>query len=344
LSDKHLSVTTAWLNRGIAVVAGLTVAIFTAGAATASADDSVLAVLTTPNDSRTAGSYQSATFPYFPDVAITIVHNGAVAATQSGSGFAEVPVLPAVGDTVQLEKPPGVVIESLLYDGRPTIDPSTCIGSRSISGQRSDAGMTVEASAYSESGYGNYQDAQITSLSGTSYAGTFPHPLAGGDQLFVQQYEVYPRSYGSFDYASGIQQAVPACPPPPVVPVAKPTSKAPRASIALNGKRALRAFFRKGLIVTVTVDQAGRIVEDMFLAKGKLPAKATKRKSKPAKLIGRGTATATKAGKVKVRVRPTKGAKRLRKKRKLSVAFLTTVTNLGKQSTTLPPKRLKLTR
>jgi len=121
--------------------------------------------------------------------------------------------------------------------------------------------------------------------------------------------------------------------------------------MSVNTKRALRAFFGKGLSVTVSVDQPGKVVTDMFLAQGKLPPKATslqaakkRKKKRGATLIGRGTAKVVKAGAVKVTVRATRAAKKLRRKRSLSVALLTTLTNTAKQSTTLPPKKVKLTR
>ena len=117
----------------------------------------------------------------------------------------------------------------------------------------------------------------------------------------------------------------------------------------MNTKRALRAFFGKGLSVTVSVDQPGNVVTNMFLAQGKLPPKATsfqaakkRKKKRGATLIGRGTAKVVKAGAVKVTVRATRAAKRLRRKRSLKVALLTTLTNTAKQSTTLPPKKVKL--
>ena len=107
------------------------------------------------------------------------------------------------------------------------------------------------------------------------------------------------------------------------------------------GKRTLRAFLRKGLTTVVSVDQAGKILSNLFLGNGKLPGHASKKKRK-ATLIGRGTATARKAGTVKLVIRPTKAAKQIRRKRLAKVALLTTLQNNSRQSTTLPPKKLTL--
>jgi hypothetical protein len=335
----------------------LTLTILAIGASTAAATVyTYISVSVSSTGSYTTGQYYDTNVPYPqppPVHAISIVHNGAVVATQSsgGTGYVYMTSAPAVGDTVRIEQPPGTVVDSIVFNL--TIDPSTCVGRTTISGQRSDVGAHVSAYAFdpNQGGYGNYLQGQITSLSGSSYAGNFSRALTSSDHVGVVEGVSFNRGYGPFSYDGSLERAVGACPPPPALPVKVTGPKPPKGSISVNAKRALRAFFKKGLTIVVSADQPGKVVENMFLAKGKLPGKASsvqaaKRKSKQRKasLIGRGSAKVLKPGKVKVTVKPTRSAKRLRRKRSLKVAFLTTLSNLAGQTTTLPPKRVKLTR
>jgi hypothetical protein len=347
------------LRRARLTIAVLLGAIIGIAAAPASASVSTAIGVGVSPFGNSTGAYYIDDFSGPQMVAVTILRNGAVIASQTNVGFPYLGIAPAVGDTVQLEYPPGTPFETVVYDGKPTIDPSTCIGATTVSGQRSDAGQTIYATAYVPnpvSSVGSYQEAQITTLSGTSYAGIFPRPLASGDYIFVDESEVYSRAYGSFVYDSSVEGPVGGCPkpaPPPPLPAA-PGPVPPKGSITIRKAR-LRAFLRKGLTITVTTDQAGKVAVNMFLTDGKLPAKASslsdvdsaqskRRKKRGATLIGRGTANATRAGKVKVVVRPTKKARRLRHKRRITAAFLTTLSNTAGQATTLPKKRLSLKR
>jgi hypothetical protein len=340
-------------GRKVAAVAALTLTMVGIGASGAAASVyTYISVGVSPSGSYTTGAYYDTTVGYpQPQAAVSIVHNGAVAATQSGSGGAYLTAAPAVGDTVRVEQPPGNPIESIVYNL--TVDPSTCVGATTISGQRSDPGAQVSAYAFvpSEGGYGTFTPARITTLSGMSYAGTFSRALTSSDVVSVGETATFTRAYGFFEYDGSLEKAVGACPPPPpakLVPAAGP--RPPKGSISVNARRALRAFFRKGLTMIVSVDQPGKVVENLFLAKGKLPGKASSvgsaksKRKRGATLIGRGSAKALKAGAVKVTVRPTRAAKRLRRKRSLKVQFLTTLSNLAGQTTTLPPKRVTLKR
>jgi hypothetical protein len=340
-------------GRKVAVIAALTLTVVGIGASAAAASVyTYISVSVSPSGSSTIGSYFDTAVPYpQPPAAVSIVHNGAVAATQTGPGGAYMTAAPAVGDTVRVEQPPGNPIESIVYNL--TVDPSTCIGAKTISGQRSDPGAQVFAYAFvpSEGGYGTFTQAQITTLSGSTYAGTFPRALTSSDFVSVGETASFTRAYGYFEYDGSLEKAVGACPPPPAKTSGPATGpRPPKGSISINARRALRAFFRKGLTLTVSVDQPGRVVENVFLANGKLPGKASSvggaksKRKRGATLIGRGSVKVVKAGAVKVTVRPTRAAKRLRRKRSLKVQFLTTLSNLAGQATTLPPKRVTLKR
>ena len=341
-------------------IAFVLLAIAGASAAPASAYiEAGINVDVSPFGSSTGASYFDSTVG-FPQINLVILRGGAVVASQTGTGFVYLGAAPATGDTVQLQSPPGTAFESLVYDGTPTVDASTCIGSRTVSGQRRGSAQ-VSAAAYvpnPASSFGSYQDAQITTLSGSSYAGVFARPLASGDYLFVDESETVPTGYGSFSYYSSFERAVGACPPPPTPPPppAAPVAGPPKGSITIPKAR-LREFLKKGLPLTVTIDQAGKVSVNMFLADGMLPATASsvpdadsakrkrKKKTRNATLIGRGNATATAAGKVKVVVRPTKKAKRkLRHKRRIKAVFLTTLSNTAGKASNLPAKRVSLKR
>jgi hypothetical protein len=362
------------IGRKIAALPALTLTMLAIGASPALASVyTFISVSVSPTGSSTTGSYYDTNVPYpqsQPAAAVSIVHNGAVAATQSGPGDAYLTAAPVIGDTVRIEQPPGNPIDSIVYNL--SVDPSTCIGAKTISGQRSDPGAQVFAYAFvpSEGGFGTYTQAQITTLSGSTYAGTFSRALTSSDVVSVGETASFTRAYGYFEYDESLKTAVGACPqppppanvsgpaavvgagpPPPPAKVSGPAGpRPPTGSISVNARRALRSFFHKGLTMVVSVDQPGKVVENMFLANGKLPGKAStvgsakSKRKHGATLIGRGSSKVAKAGAVKVTVRPTRAAKRLRRKRALKVQLLTTLSNLAGQTTTLPPKRVTLKR
>ena len=88
---------------------------------------------------------------------------------------------PRSGDVVTLESPLGTTVGAVVYDGLPSMDPTVCAGSANFSGQRSP-GQTVEGSFYTSSpptptvtwharkGFG---EAQVKSLTGTAFGGSF---------------------------------------------------------------------------------------------------------------------------------------------------------------------------
>src|SRR5204863_2077812 len=83
----------------------------------------------------TSGGYFASSVPGPPaTIGLSVVRNGVAVASTSGSGFVYLNATPSVGDTVQVEKPLGTAFQSVVYDGKPTVDATTCIGSTAISG------------------------------------------------------------------------------------------------------------------------------------------------------------------------------------------------------------------
>jgi hypothetical protein len=89
-------------------------------------------------------------------------------------------------------------------------------------------------------------------------------------------------------------------------------------------KTTLKKLLKSGRLVSVTINQPGNVLSDLFLSGGKLPAFAAK--TKPAVSVARGTATAKGAGTVKVRLRVTAaGRRKLKHAKHAKLVLLTTL-------------------
>jgi hypothetical protein len=295
-------------------------------------------------------------------VAVSITRNGTVVAKSSpgdgGSGMSQVPL---VGDVVALESPIGTTVGSVVYDGLPSIDPTVCAGSENFSGQNS-AGEVVKGGYFSETlhpdPYGPYPEAvdfgraQVTTLSGTSFGGSFLSPLVIGQTVYAIESLETPLAGGAvFKYSSEVERPVGACPAPPPPPSPPPPPPALQGTIFKFAKTTIQKFLKSGLMDEVTINQPGTVVQDLYLQDGKLPAFAAGKKGKrharkvtpPAQLVARGSTAATSAGTVSVLIRVTsKGRHLLKGRKRVQLVLVTTLRsstgaklNLARRTVTL---------
>jgi hypothetical protein len=305
-------------------------------------------------------TYTSANVQPSAPISVSIVRNGIVIALNSGVGGAGFGQVPAVGDVVNVESPPGAIVGSVVYDGLPSIDPTVCAGSANFSGQRS-AGQSVSGGYYSfhtvtnpygsiSVNRGGFGDAQVTLLSGSTYAGDFLTPLALGQTVQAAEELTTPLAGGAaFSYLSENDRPVTACPLPPV-PIAAPAPPALQGAIARLARTTIHKLLKSGWLTQVTINQPGTITEGLYLEGGKLPAFASSAKRKqhrprkpPALLLARGSATAAGAGKVNVVIHATvKGRRRLKHAHSVKAVLITTLRSrsgaklsLGRRTVTL---------
>jgi hypothetical protein len=255
-------------------------------------------------------------------VAVSITRNGLEVVKDSGDGGVWLSQAPQVGDVVTLESPVGTPRGAVVYDGLPSLDPTVCAGSTNFSGQRSQ-GETVEGGYYTVVPHTSYFArrggglAQVQVLTGPSFQGSFLTPLAGGETVFAVESLVSPLTGGAtFAYSSENDRPVGACPvPPPPPPPPPPLALA--GSLAKLTRISIRRLIHSGLSSRVTINQPGRVVEDLYVHKGALPAFAATSGKKhhprkpPALLLARGTATVKAAGTFTIVMHVTSQGRRL---------------------------------
>jgi hypothetical protein len=298
-----------------------------------------------------------------PQVAVSIIRGGTTVYrdVQNGSS-AWLSQVPQPGETVTLESPVGTLIGSVVYDGMPSIAASVCAGSTNFSGENS-SGFTVEGSyvTYSlrtdpygrvtgvqPSGYGQ---AQVKSLTGTTFGGSFLTPLALGQTVAATESLKTPLAGGgTYTYVSEAQRPVGACPapPPPFIPPAPPIAlqgsllKLPRATIL--------TLLKSSWHDDVTINQPGTVTQGLYLAGGKLPAIAARtskhhRKTPPALLLASGSATAAGAGTVSVSLKLTaRGRHKLKSAKSVKAVLVTTLHTSAGATFDLAPHALTLHR
>jgi hypothetical protein len=272
-------------------------------------------------------------------VTLRIVHNGVTVAqdteTNGNAGFSQVP---QVGDTVYLESPTGSVVGAIVYDGLPLLEPTVCAGSTSFSGQRSP-NEEIEGSYYTLVPHPTYtarrpgEEAQISSLSGSSFAGNFLNPPELGQTLRVVEHLKTELAGGAtFTYRSENDRPVGACPVPPTPPP-PPPPPALQGSIFKLVHTTILELLKSGWLDQVTINQPGTVTQDLYQVGGAVPASASARKSRhrhrhrpPAVLLARGSASAAAAGKVNVLLRVTaKGRRVLHHSHRVRAELVTTL-------------------
>lgn len=294
-------------------------------------------------------------------VAVSITRGGLVVDKDSGNDGVWLSQVPQVGDTVTLESPVGVIRGAVVYDGRPSLDPTVCAGSTNFSGQRSE-GETVEGGYYTVVPHTSYFArrngglAQVQVLSGPNFQGGFLTPLVGGETVYAVESLISPLEGGAtFAYSSENDRPVGACPVPPAPPP-PPPPPALSGSIVKFVRTSIHRLIRFGWSTHVTINQPGRVVEDLYLHKGTLPAfaasrpvagaqKRHRRRPSPAVLLARGTTSANAPGTVTLTMHATSQGRRLLKHaRSVKVVLITTLSAKSGAKLTLERRSLTLHR
>jgi hypothetical protein len=272
-------------------------------------------------------------------VAVSIVRGGVTVYRDIGSGGAGFSQVPQVGDVVTLESPVGTLIGSVVYDGLPTIDPTVCAGSTNFSGSNS-LGEVVEGHFVNKvlryrSGIPNgthqtaFGEAQVKTLSGTTFGGTFLQPLAlGEDVIAIETLKTPLPAEATYTYTSETERPVGACPVPPPV-FHPPPPPVLQGTLGHLLHASIHLLLKSGLRDTVTINQPGTVVQDLYAKGGSMPASASAtkhHKPPPALLLARGSATAKAAGRVTVVLHVTRhGRQRLHSAHKISAVLITTL-------------------
>jgi hypothetical protein len=277
-------------------------------------------------------------------VAVSIIRNGTTVYRDVGHGGAWLSQVPQVGETVTLESPVGTLIGSVVYDGLPSIAPTVCAGSTSFEGENSP-GDTVEGHYFTdvlETSRGHvtghrqekFGEAQVKTLSGTTFGGSFLTPLELGQTVGATESLKTPLAgEATYTYTSEFERPVGACPVPPPVysPPPAPVITPLDGSLAKLVRTTILELLKSGWHDQVTINQPGTVIQDLYLQGGALPAYAAsarhrhhKKKTPPALLLARGTATSASAGTVNVLLKLTPSGRRKLKSAKSVKAVLVT--------------------
>ncbi len=273
-----------------------------------------------------------------------MITRGSVPIAEASGFFVSMPQVPQVGDVVSVESPIGAPVASITYDGLPSLDSTVCIGSANFSGQRSGTGsvqggyFSLQSGSYRGGVFaepGSFSKAQISTLSGSAFAGSLLTPLTAADTVFAsEEQSLALAGGGTLQYFSETERAAAACPPPPP-PVAVTSSTPPPLVVPLKGQllrlrlTSISKLLKSGWILSVSINGPGTVTQDLYLQDGKLPAQASRKKRvKRATLVARGATRATRAGIVKVHVRATPQGRHLLKRAKhVKLVLITTLRN-----------------
>ncbi len=296
------------------------------------------------------------------EIVLQLIHGGLAIARDSGKNGegAWISPGPEVGDEVILESPKGTVISTVVYDGLPTIDATVCAGSTNFSGENS-TGEVVEGyyvknvleTPYHQSTrpvQKAFGEAQVKTLSGTTFGGDFLKPLEIGEDVGAfESLKTSLAGEATYEYASETERPVAGCPaPPPPVVVAPPPVVPPfEGVIAKLFSSKIAGLLRFGATDKVTIDQPGTVTQDLYQVGGKLPAFASAHKHvlPPATLLARGSASTKVAGTVTVHLRlTTKGRSRLKSAHSLKVVLITTLRSSSGAKITLGRRSISLHR
>lgn len=309
-------------------------------------------------DSVSAGIENSKT-----EVVLQLIHGGLAIARDSGKNGegAWISPGPQVGDEVILESPKGTVISTVVYDGLPTIDPTVCAGSTNFSGENS-SGEVVEGyyvknvleTPYHQSTrpvQKAFGEAQVKTLSGTTFGGDFLKPLEIGEDVGAfESLKTSLAGEATYEYASETERPVAGCPapPPPVIASPLPLVMPPfDGAITKLFSSKIEGLLKFGATDKVTIDEPGTVTQDLYLVGGKLPAFASAHRHSlpPALLLARGSASTKVAGTVTVHLRlTTKGRSKLKSAHKLKVVLITTLRSSSGAKITLGRRSISLHR
>jgi len=302
----------------------------------------------------TSGSVEPST-----SVAVSIIRGGVTVYKDVGSGGAWLSQVPQVGDVVRLEAPVGTVIGQIVYDGLPVIDPTVCAGSTNFSGSNS-LGEVVEGYFVNKvlryNNYGvavgthqvGFGEAQVKTLSGTTFGGSFLQPLAAGEDVgAIETLKTPLAGEATYTYTSETERPVGPCPAPPPV-YQPPPAPALQGTLGKLLRASIHALLKSGLHDTVTINQPGTVVQGLYGKGGTMPAFASAtrhHKPPPAVLLARGAASAKAAGKVSVVLHVTRrGRQKLRSAHKVTAVLITTLRSTGGATLNLQRHTLTLHR
>ncbi len=277
------------------------------------------------------------------EVVLEVIHGGLVAGEDTGQNGhgAWVSPGPQVGDEVIFESPRGTSIARFTYDGLPSIDPTVCAGSTNFSGQNS-SGEVVEGyyvrkvleTPYHQSTQPiqkAFGEAQVKSLSGTTFGGNFLTPLELGEDVgAIESLKTALAGEATYTYVSETERPVGTC--PPVAPPPPPPPPPPLGGSLLAFRHAtILSFLKFGWHDSVTINQPGTVSQDLYLEGGTLPAFAASsshhhKKPPPALLVARGAEVASSAGPATVLLKLTaKGRLKLKAAKTIKLVLMTTL-------------------
>jgi hypothetical protein len=298
------------------------------------------------------------------EVVLSIVRGGTTVYRTIGQGGAWLAQVPAPGETVDFESPAGTPIASVVYDGKPTLASSVCAGSSEFSGEDSP-GDTVEGfySRYQlrRDPYGRvngtertqFGEAQVKTLSGSSFGGDFLQPLElGQDVTAVESIKTLLGNGSTYAYTSEYERPVGGCPPPPPPPPLPAPAPAPLLGGLLKlSTTTIEKLLKFGWHDEVSINQPGTIVQDLYLQDGTLPAEAATAsrrhhaKAPRALLLASGSVRTSTAASVTVVLHLTKqGRERLRSMKGVHVVLLTTLHGSSGAAKTLAGRTIWLHR
>ncbi len=274
------------------------------------------------------------------EVVLQILHAGLVVGQDSGQNGngAWVSPGPQVGDELVFESPKGTTIARVAYDGLPTMDATVCAGSTNFSGANT-SGYVVEGyyvKKVLETPYHQstqpvqkaFGEAQVKSLSGTTFGGNFLNPLELGENVgAIESLKTSLAGEATYTYVSENERPVGLCPTPPPAYVPPPPPLLQGAVLKLS-HITIHSLLKSGWRNRVTINQPGTVTQDLYLKGGTMPAFAASKHHKlpPALLLARGTVSAKGAGTVSVLLKPTtKGRRRLKASKRLTAVLITTL-------------------
>jgi hypothetical protein len=285
-------------------------------------------------------------------VTVSVERAGALLDTRSDPSYATVYVAAQAGDVITVLLGNTQVLQTT-FDGLPIFDPSVCGVTSTFSGHRSPGSGIYTIYAFDPSSYhqpGGDAEGMVTSLAGDTFAGSFDVPVQPNWEAVIATQQ----TIGSVVWLSGFERFVGACPATgggqpgggaSTVTTSLPDTTPPTGHLTgrlLAG--GLRALLAGRATTTVVVGEAGvRIDQGVYLDNGaRLPAKVASAK-RPI-LIARAHAVSRRAGRVTLRLRPTRRARVLRRRSRARVAIVTTLRDRAGNVRRLPVRRMILRR
>jgi hypothetical protein len=285
-------------------------------------------------------------------VTVSVERAGALVDTRSDPSYATVYVTAQTGDVITVLLG-NVQILRITFDGLPIFDASVCGVTSTFSGRRSAGSGIYTIYAFDPNSYhlpGGDAQGMVTSLAGDTFAGSFDVPVKPNWEAVVATQQ----TIGNVVWLSGFRRFVGACPTssggqigsgPSSATTSLPDTTPPTGHLTgrlLAG--GLRALLAGRATTTVVVGEAGvRIDQGVYLDNGaRLPAQMAG--AKRPTLVARARAVSQRAGRVTLRLRPTRKARGLRRRSRARIAIVTTLRDRAGNVRRLPVRRMILHR